>query len=356
MEIEKQKRNKNDWAYSIIFNSKRFCRNFAFTVQIIYQVILFLERVYIMERKAKIIIASRGSQLALWQANFIKVKVHSFFPDIYIEMRVIKTQGDKILNTSLSKIGDKGLFTKELETALINREIDLAVHSLKDLQTDIPEKLLLAAVTDRHDVRDVLIARMQTLTIETLPENAVVGTGSLRRRAQLLHLRPDLQIEDLRGNVNTRIIKLFETDWDAIVLASAGVERLGLSNYISSYIPVDLMVPAVGQGALGVEIHEENEFAQAICDTINHRPTNICVSAERSFLRALGGGCKTPIGAYCTIEDKELCLEGLVASVDGKKVIREKIKSLFANAEETGIALANRMLAQGADKILRRLV
>ena len=216
--------------------------------------------------KRKIIIGSRGSELALWQANFIKKQLQKNHRNITVEIKVIKTSGDKILDVALSKIGDKNLFTKELEIELLKGTIDLAVHSLKDLQTEIPAGLKLAAVTKRHDVEDVLIARKKGTTVENLKEDAVVATGSLRRKCQLMHIRPDIKIVDLRGNVPTRIQKFLKSDWDAIILARAGVERLKLKKYISSFIKTDLILPAVGQGALGIEINKENKFVNELLD------------------------------------------------------------------------------------------
>ena len=203
----------------------------------------------------KIIIGSRGSDLALWQANFIKKQLERKNKNLRVDIKIIKTKGDKILDVALSKIGDRSLFTKELEVELLLNKIDVAVHSLKDLQTEIPNGLMLAAVTKRHEVEDVLIARKKGTTIENLEEGAVIATGSLRRKCQLMHLRPDVNVVDLRGNVPSRIKKFLNSNWDAIILARAGVERLKLKKYISSYISTDLMLPAVGQGALGIEIN-----------------------------------------------------------------------------------------------------
>ena len=269
-----------------------------------------------------IILGSRGSELALWQANYIKKALEKNNRSIKVQIKIIKTSGDKILDVALSKIGDKSLFTKELESALIAKKIDLAVHSLKDLQTEIPDDLLLAAVTKRHDVEDVLIARKKGITIEELKEGAVVATGSLRRKCQLLHLRPDINVIDLRGNVATRINKFLKSDWDAIILARAGIERLRLKKYISSYISTDLLLPAVGQGALGVEIHKENNFVKELLHSIHHDDTYTAVLAERSLLKTLEGGCQVPIGATAVVKANGLYLDSMVGSLDGSITFR----------------------------------
>ena len=261
-------------------------------------------------QKNKIIIGSRGSDLALWQANFVKRELENKNKNLTVEIKIIKTKGDKILDVALSKIGDKGLFTKELEVKLLNDEIDIAVHSLKDLQTDIPKRLKLAAVTKRHSVEDVLIGRKKGITINKLNEAARVGTGSLRRRAQLKHLRPDLVIEELRGNVPTRIEKFLESNWDAIILARAGVERLKLNKYISSIIDKEIMLPAVGQGALGIEIKSSNKFAEKIVKSIHDENTYAAVVAERALLKKLEGGCQIPIGAFAEVKKNGLYLSG----------------------------------------------
>ncbi len=302
--------------------------------------------------KKKLIIGSRGSELALWQANFVKKELEKKHRGLSVEIKIIKTKGDKILDVALSKIGDKSLFTKELEIKLLNKRIDLAVHSLKDLQTQIPAGLKLAAVTKRHDVEDVLIARKKGTTIYSLKENAVVATGSLRRRAQLQHLRPDIKVVDLRGNVPSRIKKFLESDWDAIILARAGVERLGLKNYISSFISKEEILPAVGQGALGIEIHEENEFANEIVKSIHHQETFIAVTAERALLRALEGGCQVPIGAFAEVRATGLYLDAMVGSLDGSVTFRKKIRGSKNYPEKLGKSLAKDLLKAGAREIL----
>lgn len=305
--------------------------------------------------KTKIIIGSRGSELAFWQANFTKRELEKNNKNLHVEIKIIKTKGDKILDVALSKIGDKSLFTKELEVALLNKEIDLAVHSLKDLQTKIPDGLKLAAVSKRHNVEDVLIARKKETTIFSLKENAVVGTGSLRRKSQLLHLRPDIKTEELRGNVPSRIKTFLNSNWDAIILARAGVERLKLSKFISSFIPVDIMLPAVGQGALGIEIREDNKIVNEIVQSIHHEDTYIAVLAERALLRTLEGGCQVPIGAFAEVKSTGLYLDALVGSLDGALTFRKKVRGSKTYPEKLGIQVAKDLLKAGAKEILNEI-
>ncbi|MBK7981317.1 MAG: hydroxymethylbilane synthase [Ignavibacteriae bacterium] len=305
--------------------------------------------------KQKLILGTRGSELALWQAKFVKGELEKNNKNLQVEIKVINTKGDKILDVALSKIGDKGLFTKELEIKLLNNEIDIAVHSLKDLQTEIPKGLKLAAVTKRHNVEDVLISKKKKETIFSLKENATVATGSLRRRSQLKHLRPDINVVELRGNVPTRIKKFTENNWDAIILARAGVERLKLQKYISSIIPIDQILPAVGQGALGIEINSKNIFAEKIVKSIHDENTYCAVIAERALLKKLEGGCQVPIGAFAEVKSNGLYLEGLVASLDGSISFKGKIKGKKSDAEKLGVNLANELLKSGAKKILKEI-
>lgn len=305
--------------------------------------------------KSKIIIGSRGSELALWQANHIKNLLEKKNRNLSVEIKVIKTKGDKILNVALSKIGDKSLFTKELEYALLESKIDLAVHSLKDLQTEIPAGLKLAAVTKRHAVEDVLIARKKKTTIENLKEGAVVATGSLRRKCQLMHLRPDIKVVDLRGNVPTRIQKFLKSDWDAVVLARAGVERLKLKKHISSFISTDLILPAVGQGALGIEINKQNKFVDELLQSIHHDETYKAVLAERALLKTLEGGCQVPIGAYAEVKSNGLYLDAMVGSLDGTITFRKKVRGSKRNPEKLGKSLAGDLLKAGAKSILKEI-
>lgn len=302
--------------------------------------------------KQKIIIGSRGSELALWQASFVKKELEKKNKNIAVEIKIIKTKGDKILDVALSKIGDKSLFTKELEIELLNKNIDLAVHSLKDLQTTIPKGLKLAAVTKRHNVHDVLISRKKGTTIFNLRENAVVATGSLRRLSQLLHHRPDLNIVELRGNVPSRIKKFLNSHWDAIILARAGVERLKLNKYISSIIGTDVMLPAVGQGALGIETRADNMLVNEVVKSIHHENTYKAVLAERALLKALEGGCQVPIGAYSEVKPNGLTIDALVGSLDGSLTFRKKIRGSKSNPEKLGRELAKDLLKAGAKIIL----
>lgn len=308
-----------------------------------------------MALKQKIIIGSRGSELALWQANFIKKELERKHKNIVFEIKIIKTKGDKILDVALSKIGDRSLFTKELEIELLKKNIDLAVHSLKDLQTEIPEGLRISAVTKRHNVQDVLIARKKGTTIFNLPMGATVGTGSLRRKSQLLHLRPDLNIVDLRGNVPTRINRFLQSSWDAIVLARAGVERLKLNRHISSIIKTEVMLPAVGQGALGIEIGTDNKRVNNIVKSIHHDPTYKSILAERELLRTLEGGCQVPIGAFAELKQNGLYLDAIVGSLDGSLTFRKKARGSSANPEKLGRTLASDLLKAGAKSILNEI-
>lgn len=306
-------------------------------------------------KKEKLIIGSRGSELALWQAKFIKRELERKNKNLAVEIKIINTKGDKILDVALSKIGDKGLFTKELENELLNGTIDIAVHSLKDLQTELPQGLILAAVTKRHPVEDVLIAKKKGMKIKNLPEGAIVATGSLRRRSQLLHLRPDIKIEELRGNVPTRIKKFKESNWDAIILARAGVERLKLGKNISSFIKTDEMLPAVGQGALGIEVREDNKFAKKVLKNIHDEKTFAAVRAERALLKFLEGGCQVPIGAFAQVKSNGLYLDAIVGSVDGSITFRKKIRGAKSNPEKLGQKLAKDLLKAGASKVLKEI-
>jgi len=302
--------------------------------------------------KTIIVLGSRGSELALWQSNFIKKELEKNNKHISVEIRIIKTQGDKILDVALSRIGDKSLFTKELEIELLNRSIDIAVHSLKDLQTNIPEGLLLGAVSKRHTVEDVLIARKKGTTIYNIRENAVIATGSLRRMSQLLHIRPDIKIEEIRGNVPSRIEKFLKSKWDGIILARAGVERLRLNKFISSVINKEVIIPAVSQGALGVEVHEDNKLVREILKTLHDDDTYSAVLAERELLRTLEGGCQVPIGAYAEIKPNGLYLDAYVGTIDGSLAFRSKLRGGKSNPEKLGNKLAKNLLRAGAKEIL----
>jgi hydroxymethylbilane synthase len=300
----------------------------------------------------KFVIGSRGSELALWQANFIKSELEKNNYNISVEIKIIKTTGDKITDVALSKIGDKSLFTKELENELLNNNINIAVHSLKDLQTQLPQELKLGAVTRRHPVEDALIAKEKNATLKTIKKNGIIATGSLRRRSQLLNIRPDISVVELRGNVPTRIEKFLNSGWDAIILARAGVERLGLEKNISSFINADEILPAVGQGALGIEIRKSDKETEDILKQIHDQETFYAVLAERSLLRTLEGGCQVPIGTYSEIKGNELFLKAYVGSVNGKIAFRDNISGNKNDAEKLGKGLADKLLNAGAKEIL----
>ena len=299
----------------------------------------------------KIIIGTRGSELALWQANHVKASLETRFPDLTFEIRTIKTTGDRILDTALSKIGDKGLFTKEIESALMSGEIDLAIHSLKDLPTTLPDGLCIGAVTSREIPNDVLIAK-NARSISALPGDARVATGSLRRKSQLLNLRPDIEVSDIRGNVPTRIEKFLASDLDAMILAFAGMHRLGLDEHIAQVIPVSEMIPAVGQGAIAVEARATDGEVLDLANKINDADTELCITAERAFLRELEGGCQVPIGAHAVCVDGGVRLDGFVGSLDGSNVIRETITGVPEEAVSIGQRLAAICIDRGASEIL----
>jgi hydroxymethylbilane synthase len=299
-------------------------------------------------------IGTRGSELALWQTQHVKTLLEARFPNIIIDVQTMKTMGDKILDAPLAKIGDKGLFTKELEVALLDERIDLAVHSFKDVPTAIPEGLSIAAVLEREDVRDVFIAnqRKEPRSFTDLPKNAVLATGSLRRKCQLLHARPNLQIIDIRGNLNTRMKKLDESDWDGMILAKAGVTRLGWTQRISEILPFNIMLPAVGQGALAIEIRSADKHVEEILHVLHHLPTAIAVTAERALLGHLEGGCQIPIGAYSRIHNNALQLDAVIGSLDGKRIVRGSKAGPTSQAEQIGISLAEELLHRGGKEIL----
>jgi hydroxymethylbilane synthase len=292
-----------------------------------------------------LVIASRGSQLALWQARWVSAQLTDRGHQCRIE--IIKTTGDKITDVPLAKVGAKGLFTKEIEEALLDGRADLAVHSLKDLPTELPEGLVLAAVPEREDPRDAVVGK----PLADLPPGAKVGTSSLRRSAQLRKLRPDLEIESVRGNLDTRLRKLDEGQYDAILLAAAGLKRLGWGDRIAEILPAETMCSAVGQGALAIETRASGAGFDAV-QAMDHADTHAAVMAERGVLSALGGGCQVPIGAHATVEGGRLRLMGLVASPDGGEVIRGESDGAVGEAESLGRALGNELLNRGARRIL----
>jgi hydroxymethylbilane synthase len=292
-----------------------------------------------------LVIASRGSQLALWQAHWVQEQLTVLGYPSRIE--IIKTTGDRITDVPLAQVGAKGLFTKEIEEALLEGRADLAVHSLKDLPTALPAGLVLAAIPEREDARDVLVGRR----LADLPLGAKLGTSSLRRAAQLRNVRTDLRIEPVRGNLDTRLRKLDERQYDAIVLAAAGLKRLGWEDRIAQILPPGVVCPAVGQGALAIETRVP---ALPACLQLNHAPTQMAVTAERALLAALGGGCQVPIGAYATVAGNRLSLQAVVVSPDGGRLVRDRSEGLAADAQRIGRELGGALLAAGADTILER--
>ena len=299
-------------------------------------------------------IGTRGSKLALTQSEWVKGRIEAQHPDVQVELVRVKTTGDKILDAPLSKIGGKGLFVKEIEEALLSERIDLAVHSMKDVPAALPEGLILATFPEREDPRDAFVST-KYYGLEQLPQGARVGTGSLRRSAQLLHIRPDLELVPMRGNVDTRLRKLEAGEYEAIILAASGLRRLGLKDRISQALGVEQILPAIGQGALGLEVRRDDEETVGLIDFLNHKETEITVKAERAFLTELEGGCQVPLAAFCRTENGQLRLEGMVAELDGSKVLRDQMKGEENESEEMGIALARRLLAAGADEILERI-
>jgi len=308
-------------------------------------------------KKAKIIIGTRGSKLALWQAAWVKSELQKLNPDLKIELNKIKTTGDKILDVPLAKVGGKGLFVKEIEEALLGGEADLAVHSMKDVPTDFPKGLYLAVICKREDPRDAFISGVKGKefhinSFKELPKGATVGTSSLRRSCQLLNIRPDLKIEQLRGNLDTRLRKLDEGHFDAIILAAAGVKRLGWAERITEMLEPDISLPAIGQGAIGIECRVDDEFINKLISPLNHPETSVCVRAERACLKKLEGGCQVPIAAHAKLAEGKLVMDGLVGSVSGDKIIKSHIEGNPKDAESLGLKLAEDLLSKGAKEIL----
>jgi hydroxymethylbilane synthase len=300
-----------------------------------------------------LIIGSRGSKLALWQAEQARDRLRLLNPQLDVHIEIIKTTGD-VKSDPLSVIGGKGVFTKELEDALLDGRIDLAVHSLKDLPTILPEGLSIAAICKREDARDALVLRSgsENSSLLQLPHGAIVGTSSQRRLAQLKALRNDVVVRDLRGNVDTRIRKLDEGQYDAVILASAGLVRLGLQERISARIEINEMLPAVGQGAIAIETRSDNEFANQAVAQLDHRETRLACLAERAFLRWLGGGCQFPIAAHAVLDGSMLKIDGLVARPDGSQILRRSLFGAASDPEAVGSALANRLIERGAITLL----
>jgi hydroxymethylbilane synthase len=303
--------------------------------------------------KTSYVIGTRGSELAVWQANSVKAALQQRYPDVTFELKLIKTTGDHLQDVALSKVGDKGLFTRQIETQLLQGEVDLAVHSLKDLQTSQPEGLCVGAVCQREISNDVLISRSAS-SIRDLPKGAAVATGSLRRRSQLLQLRPDLRIVEIRGNVPTRFEKFEASDLDAMILAYAGVHRLGLSHrHQQTLISHEDMLPAVGQGAVAVEVRCGDGDVDRLISCLNDEETATQTSAERAFLRRLEGGCQVPIAAAAQVRGDEVVLTGYVGSLDGRTAFRDSITGASEFAEELGTRLAERLIGAGAEGLLR---
>jgi len=301
-----------------------------------------------------ITIGTRGSQLALWQANWVKDAILSRHPDQTVALKIIKTKGDIILDVPLAKVGGKGLFVKEIETALLDGSIDLAVHSMKDMPADFPKGLCIGAIPEREKPQDVLVTRFGH-PLDQLKQGARIGTSSLRRSAQLLHLRPDIRIVPLRGNLDTRIKKLESESLDAIVLAAAGMLRMGLADRITQVLDESVMLPAVGQGALCIEIREDDPRITPLIAELDHMPTRQVVVGERAFLNRLEGGCQVPIGGHGRLDDTGYTLTGLVCDVDGSHMIKMTQAGTVAQSEQVGLELAESLLARGAGEILERL-
>lgn len=302
--------------------------------------------------RKSVVIGTRGSKLALWQANYIADCLRKQYPDLTVELKQITTTGDKILDVPLAKIGGKGLFTKELENEMLSGTIDLAVHSLKDMPTELPEGLTLAAITERIASGDALVSNYFS-SLQALPKGARVGTSSLRRKAQLLAYRPDLIISDLRGNVDTRLKKLDDGEFDAIVLAAAGLKRLGWEKRIAEILDTKVCLPAVGQGALAIETRADDQAILDLLAFLNDEETRVTTTAERAFLRTVEGGCQVPVGVYGTVVgENQMQVEALIASLDGKVVVRDTLRGSFADAEILGIRLAESLLARGGREIM----
>jgi hydroxymethylbilane synthase len=301
-----------------------------------------------------LVLGTRGSRLAVRQSEWVQARLKELAPDVTVTLRRIQTSGDKILDVALAKIGGKGLFVKEIEEALLSGDIDLAVHSMKDVPTELQPGLELLAVPQREDPRDAFISR-DARRFTALPLGAKIGTSSLRRQAQLLQSRPDLSIGMLRGNLDTRLRRLREGQFDAIVLAAAGLRRLGWEQQITEYLEPAVCLPAIGQGALGIEGRQGDAFLRGLLSGLDDSETRKTVSAERALLGRLQGGCQVPIAAHATLSGDRMIVEGLVASVDGTEVIRDKLQGAAESPESLGVRLAERLLARGGDRILESI-
>jgi len=306
------------------------------------------------QARSTLVIGTRGSQLAIWQAEWVQGQLKQIVPDVTVVLQRIQTSGDKIQDVPLAKVGGKGLFVKEIEEALLRKDIDLAVHSMKDMPAVLPDGLRIVCIPEREDPRDALLTR-DGKTLDTLPMGARVGTSSLRRQSQLLHARPDLRIEMLRGNVDTRLRKLQENHFDAIVLAASGLMRLGWESHISECLSVDVSLPAIGQGALGIEGRTDDGFVHDVLARLEHHPTRVTVTAERALLKRLEGGCQVPIAGHAVLDGECLTLDGLVASLDGKRCVRYSLSGSMSEAESLGTKVAEELLARGAQPILQEV-
>ena len=304
--------------------------------------------------RSTVVLGTRASKLAVQQSEWVQRQLYALAPDVTVTLQKIQTSGDKILDVPLAQIGGKGLFVKEIEEALLSGEIDLAVHSMKDVPTELPEGLAILCVPPREDPRDALISR-DGRSFMDLPRGARIGTSSLRRQSQLLHARPDLTIAMLRGNLDTRIKKLRGGQFDAIVLAAAGLRRLDWAHEITEYLSPQISLPAIGQGALGIEGRKDDLFMRSLLSGLDHAESKTAVLAERALLHRLQGGCQVPIAAYATVAGKIVRLEGLVSSVDGKELFRDVAEGTIEEPESIGIQLAERLLAHGGDRILQAI-
>ena len=301
-----------------------------------------------------IIIGSRGSQLALWQANWVKSELERIHSGVEVKIKVITTSGDKIQDVPLAKIGGKGLFVKEIEEALLSKEVDIAVHSMKDVPMKLPEELNISVITKRENPLDALISKNGE-KLADLPIGSFIGTSSLRRSSQLLKYRSDFKIGALRGNVDTRLKKLEDGKYDAILLATAGLNRLGWTNKITEEVSHDILLPAMGQGALGIETHRDDFIAQGMILSLDDKLSHSAVNAERALVGALDGGCQVPIGSYATVDNNLITLRGLVASLDGKTIYKHIKTGPVDDAINIGHALGVQLLSMGADKVLKSL-
>ncbi len=304
--------------------------------------------------RSTLVVGTRGSRLAVWQAEWVQARLQALAPGLTVRLERIKTAGDKITDVPLAAIGGKGLFVKEIEEALQRGDIDLAVHSMKDVPTRLPEGLEILCVPAREDPRDVLISHSGR-GLDELPRGARIGTSSLRRQAQLLNRRPDFAVTMLRGNLDTRLRKLRQGDYEAIILAAAGLKRMGWAGEVTEYLSPAVSLPAIGQGALGLEGRRDDRFVRQLVAPLDHLPTRLAVMAERALLERLEGGCQVPIAAHATVQDDRLALEALIASVDGRRLVRDRLEGRAEAAQVLGVRLAERLLAQGGDTILKEI-